>query len=203
MSAFRRVLPLVTVVACGLAACSSGDRPGNATTGPGATSITPPAPVTTTAPAIGPGVFGPGCDSLRGRLAAMADLPVVRAAAASFVLGEWVEAVEAAHVADPLDGAPAVTVFAPVDAAFEAAGPAARQVNALDYHVLDQRYDAAGLQRAGGVRTRDGGAGPLAFGGSGGQLTVNGVPVLCGNIPAKNATLFVIGTVLTPGTNAR
>jgi hypothetical protein len=201
MSAFRRVFPLATAFA--LAACSNGDHAGDATTGPGATSITPPAPVTTTAPFAGPGVFGPGCDRLRGRLAAMAGLPVVRAAAASSVLGEWVEAVEAAHVADPLDGAPAVTVFAPVDAAFEAAGPSARRVPVLDYHVLGERLDAAGLQRAGGAETRDSGGGPLAFDGSGEHLAVNGVPVLCGNIPTKNATLFVISAVLTPGTTAR
>ncbi|HET6707719.1 fasciclin domain-containing protein [Amycolatopsis sp.] len=201
MSAFRRVFPLAASLVL-LAACDNGIHAGDATTGPGATSVTPPAPVTTTAPAIGPGVFGPGCDSLRGRLAAMADLPVVRAAAVSFVLGEWVEAVEAAHVADPLDGARALTVFAPVDAAFDAAGPSARRVSVLDYHVLGQRLDAAGLQRAGGVRTRDGGGGPLAFDGSETSLTVNGVPVLCGNIPTKNATLFVIGKVLTPGTIA-
>ncbi|MGH3822758.1 MAG: fasciclin domain-containing protein, partial [Pseudonocardiaceae bacterium] len=28
--------------------------------------------------------------------------------------------------------------------------------------------------------------------------TVNGAPVLCGNIPTKNATVFVIGQVLSP-----
>ncbi|MEU0530277.1 fasciclin domain-containing protein [Amycolatopsis tolypomycina] len=199
MSPFRRVVPLAASLAL-LAGCDNGIHAGDATTGPGATSVTPPAPVTTTAPVAGPGVFGPGCDQLRGRLAAMADLPVVRAAAASAVLGEWVEAVEAAHAADPLDGARALTVFAPVDAAFAAAGPSARRVSVLDYHVLDQRLDAAGLQRAGGARTRDGGGGPLAFDGSGERLAVNGVPVLCGNIPTKNATLFVIGQVLTPGT---
>lgn len=202
MSAFRRVFPLAASLVL-LTACDNGIRAGDATTGPGATSVTPPAPATTTAPPLGPGVFGPGCDRLRGSLAAMADLPVVRAAAASPVLGEWVEAVEAAHVADPLDGAPALTVFAPVDAAFAAAGPSARHVSVLDYHVLDQRLDAAGLHRAGGARTRDSGGGPLGFGGSGAGLTVNGVPVLCGNIPTKNATLFVIGSVLTPGTNPR
>jgi len=200
MSAFRRVFPLAAAFV--LAACSNGVEAGDATTGPGATSVTPPAPATTTAPAIGPGVFGPGCDRLRGSLAAMAELTVVRAAAASRALGAWVEAVEAAHVADPLDGARALTVFAPADAAFEAAGPSARRVAVLDYHVLDQRLDAAGLQRAGGARTRDSGGGPLAFDGSETSLTVNGVPVLCGNIRTKNATLFVIGKVLTPGTIA-
>jgi uncharacterized surface protein with fasciclin (FAS1) repeats len=32
-------------------------------------------------------------------------------------------------------------------------------------------------------------------------MTVNGAKILCGNIPTKNATVFVIDQVLTPGTN--
>ncbi|OXM71519.1 fasciclin domain-containing protein [Amycolatopsis vastitatis] len=202
MSRISRCAGLCAAAALALSACSNGDHAGAATTGPGATSITPPAPVTTTAAATGPGVFGPGCDGFRGRLAAMAGLPVVRAAAASGLLGGWVEAVGAANLADPFDAAPDVTVFAPVDEAFAAAGLSARRVPVLNYHVLYQRFDAAGLERAGGAGTRDSGGGPLGFGGSGGTLTVNGVPVLCGNIPTKNATLFVIGKVLTPGTNS-
>jgi uncharacterized surface protein with fasciclin (FAS1) repeats len=30
---------------------------------------------------------------------------------------------------------------------------------------------------------------------------VNGAKILCGNIPTKNATVFVIDKGLTPGTN--
>lgn len=202
MSAFAGRAALFAAAAFALSACSNGDHAGDATTGPGATPITPPAPATATAAATGPGVFGPGCAGFHGSLAAMAGLPVVRAAAASGSLGDWVDAVKAANLADPFDSARGVTVFAPVDAAFAAAGPSARRVSVLDYHVLDRRYGAAGLERAGSVGTRDTGGGPLAFGRSGGNLTVNGVPVLCGNIPTKNATLFVIEQVLTPGTNA-
>jgi uncharacterized surface protein with fasciclin (FAS1) repeats len=32
----------------------------------------------------------------------------------------------------------------------------------------------------------------------GDNLTVNGAPVLCGNVPTENTTLFVIGNALTP-----
>lgn len=201
MSAFSRYAALFAVAAFTLSACDNGIHAADATTGPGATSITPPAPVTTTAAVTGSGLFGPGCAGFRGRLTAMAGLPVVRAAAASGVLGAWAGAVEAANLASPFDNATAMTVFAPVDAAFEAAGPAARRVATLNYHVLDQRYDAAGLERAGGTGTRDSGGGPLGLTGSGDHLTVNGVKVLCGNIPTKNATLFVLEKVLTPGTN--
>ena len=201
MSAFSRHAVLLAAAAFIVSACDNGIHAADATTGPGAASITPPAPVTTTAALTGPGLFGPGCDGFRGRLAAMAGLPVVRAAAASGVLGAWAGAVEAANLADPFDNATAMTVFAPVDAAFAAAGPSSRGVATLEYHVLDQRYDAAGLERAGGSGTLDSGGGPLGFTGSAGHLTVNGVQVLCGNIPTKNATLFVLGKVLTPGTN--
>jgi hypothetical protein len=201
MSRISRRAGLFAASALLLSACDNGIHAAGAATGPGAASITPPAPVTTTAAVTGPGLFGPACDRFRGSLPAMAGKPVVRAAAASGVLGDWVEAVGAANLADAFDSATAMTVFAPVDAAFEAAGPSARRVAALNYHVLYQRFDAAGLERAGGAGTRDSGGGPLGFAGSGEHLTVNGVPVLCGNIPTKNATLFVIEKVLTPGTN--
>ncbi len=32
-------------------------------------------------------------------------------------------------------------------------------------------------------------------------MTVNGTKILCGNIPTKNATVFVINKVLSPGTD--
>ncbi|MFZ0121559.1 MAG: fasciclin domain-containing protein, partial [Pseudonocardiaceae bacterium] len=37
----------------------------------------------------------------------------------------------------------------------------------------------------------------LTIGGTATAPTVNGAPVLCGNIPTKNATVFVIGQVLS------
>lgn len=37
-----------------------------------------------------------------------------------------------------------------------------------------------------------------AIPGSGGAVTVNGAPVLCGDVPTENATVLVIGEVLTP-----
>ncbi|MDQ4105425.1 MAG: fasciclin domain-containing protein, partial [Actinomycetota bacterium] len=38
----------------------------------------------------------------------------------------------------------------------------------------------------------------VTIGGTPEAHTVNGTPVLCGNIPTKNATVFVIGQVLSP-----
>jgi uncharacterized surface protein with fasciclin (FAS1) repeats len=40
--------------------------------------------------------------------------------------------------------------------------------------------------------------GKVTIGGTPSAPTVNGAQVLCGNIPTKNATVFVIGQVLTP-----
>jgi uncharacterized surface protein with fasciclin (FAS1) repeats len=49
---------------------------------------------------------------------------------------------------------------------------------------------------AGTVRTLSGR--DVTIAGSGDHLTVDGAPVLCVDIPTGNATVFVIGKVLTP-----
>ena len=51
------------------------------------------------------------------------------------------------------------------------------------------------------VDTLNTAGGPVKIEGSGDTMTINGAKVLCGNIPTKNATVFVIDKVLTPGTN--
>ncbi|HZA16534.1 MAG TPA: fasciclin domain-containing protein, partial [Pseudonocardiaceae bacterium] len=66
----------------------------------------------------------------------------------------------------------------------------------LKYHVVPQRYDAAGLVQAGRVDTLQGGQVTIA--GTAAAPTINGAQVLCGNIPTENATVFVIGQVLSP-----
>jgi uncharacterized surface protein with fasciclin (FAS1) repeats len=105
-------------------------------------------------------------------------------------------------------------VFAPADPAFadlEAKNPGitkqlttdpnvasadSKLSTILKYHVVGQRYDAAGLVQAGTVETLQGNKVTIA--GTPAAPTVNGTPVLCGNIPTKNATVFVIGQVLSP-----
>jgi uncharacterized surface protein with fasciclin (FAS1) repeats len=156
-------------------------------------------------------VFGPGCSQVpqdasnKGSLQGMAEDPVATAASNNPLLTKLVAAVKAANLADTLNSQEAITVFAPADPAFaelgdakfqELAGNPAALTPILQYHVVPMRYDAKGLEAAKTVKTLAGG--DVTIAGSGDNLTVNGAPVLCGNIPTKNATVFVIGKVLTP-----
>ncbi|WP_285746141.1 fasciclin domain-containing protein [Lentzea sp. NBRC 105346] len=156
-------------------------------------------------------VFGPGCAGVpqdpadKGSLQGMAMDPVATAASNNPLLTKLVAAVKATNLVDTLNSQEAITVFAPADPAFAALGDAkfaelagnpAQLTPILQYHVVGKRYDAKGLEQAGTVKALNGGE--LKIAGSGDNLTVNGAPVLCGNIPTKNATVFVIGKVLTP-----
>ncbi len=90
----------------------------------------------------------------------------------------------------------AVTVFAPADAALGGADPEP----ILRHHVIGKRFDAKGLAVAGSVSSLDGAGGPVKIEGFGENMTIDGAKILCGNVPAGNATIFVIDRVLKPKT---
>ena len=208
----RKTLAGVFAIAiAGLTACSGMDQASTSTNTP--TS----APTTTTSESMANGmtttsdVFGPGCAQVpqdaanKGSLQGMAEDPVATAASNNPLLTKLVAAVKAANLVDTLNSQEAITVFAPADPAFaelgdakfqELAGNPAALTPILQYHVVPARYDAKGLEAAKTVKTLAGK--DVTVAGSGDNLTVNGAPVLCGNIPTKNATVFVIGKVLTP-----
>jgi uncharacterized surface protein with fasciclin (FAS1) repeats len=210
---------LAAAAMLGLTACNPSDQPSNGT-GPGTSSITPPPPLmpSSSAPTNVPGVttasdvFGPACGQLPkggapGSLDAMGPQSVATAASTNPLLTKLVQAVQAANLADALNSSASVTVFAPSNDAFAALGEAKfndlaskpDQLTAvLKNHVLPMRFDAKGLEAAKTAQTLGGGT--LTFSGSGDTLTVNGAHILCGNIPTKNATVFVIDKVLLPGT---
>ncbi|WP_275293644.1 fasciclin domain-containing protein [Amycolatopsis sp. La24] len=160
-------------------------------------------------------VFGPACSKLPqgsapGSLDSMGPQPVASAASTNPLLTKLVAAVKATNLVDTLNSQQAITVFAPADPAFNALGDAKFKELAanpnqlapiLQYHVVGKRYDAKGLEQAGTVTSLNTAGGPLKIEGSGENMTVNGAKILCGNIPTKNATVFVIDKVLTPGTN--
>ncbi|MGH3889863.1 MAG: fasciclin domain-containing protein [Pseudonocardiaceae bacterium] len=203
-------------------ACASAEEPATGTEAPPAADA--PAETTTEAAPSGSGVtqisdiFGPACSQVptsgEGSAQGMVDDPVATAASNNPLLKTLVTAVTAAKLGDTLNSAEAITVFAPADPAFadlETKNPGITQelttdpnvasadsklANILKYHVVGQRYDAAGLVQAGSVDTLQGGKVTIA--GTAAAPTVNGAQVLCGNIPTKNATVFVIGQVLTP-----
>jgi uncharacterized surface protein with fasciclin (FAS1) repeats len=204
-------------------ACSSSQAPatGGQASAPASESSAPSSE--TTAPSNGGGVtkttdiFGPACDQVPkegpGSAAGMVDAPVATAASNNPLLTTLTKAVTAANLGDTLNSAPALTVFAPADPAFQAleaqhpgilkelttapdvASPNSKLAKILTYHVVGKRYDAAGIVQAGELDSLEGAK--IKIGGTAAAPTVNGAPVLCGNIPTKNATVFVIGQVLS------
>ncbi|WP_033296371.1 fasciclin domain-containing protein [Amycolatopsis jejuensis] len=211
---------LTAAAALALTACSSNDQ---ASSESGSSSSAPmpssSAPASSSASSDGmttnADVFGPACSKLPqgnapGSLDSMGPQPVASAASTNPLLTKLVAAVKATNLVDTLNSQAAITVFAPADAAFDALGDAkfnelaknpSQLAPILQYHVLGKRYDAKGLAAAGNVTSLNTAGGPLKIEGTGDNMTVNGAKILCGNIPTKNATVFVIDKVLTPGTN--
>ncbi|WP_037320191.1 fasciclin domain-containing protein [Amycolatopsis orientalis] len=210
------------VAALALAACSSNDSAssGSSSSAPApAPSSSMSAPMSSAASGDGvttnADVFGPACSKLPqgsepGSLDSMGPQPVASAASTNPLLTKLVAAVKATNLVDTLNSQQAITVFAPADPAFAALGDAKFNELAgkpdqlapiLQYHVVGKRYDAKGLESAKSVESLNTAGGPVKIEGSGENMTVNGAKVLCGNIPTKNATVFVIDKVLTPGTN--
>ncbi|MFD9890731.1 fasciclin domain-containing protein [Amycolatopsis sp. NPDC059027] len=198
-----------------VAACGGG----SASPGSGSSAPAPSNPASAPAAAAGvttnADVFGPACSQLPqgnapGSLDSMGPMPVASAASTNPLLTKLVAAVKATNLVDTLNSQQAITVFAPADPAFAALGDAKFKELAaspdklapiLQYHVSGKRYDAKGLAAAGSVTSLDSTGGPLKIEGSGETMTVNGAKILCGNIPTRNATVFVIDKVLAPGTN--
>ena len=216
------VLGAMTVLAVALAGCSAPEAP----SAPAPTSA-PDAAAPTSGPAKADDgvttvddVFGPGCSALPqgnapGSAAAMAGLPVAAAVGANPSLTTLARAIAAVPgLAETLNAQQEITLFAPSDAAFDATRAALGEeaYNALlddpqqlstllSYHVVARRFDAAGLVRAGTTTELTGGE--VTIGGTPGAPTLTGgdgtrATVLCGDLPTKNATVFLIDKVLRP-----
>ncbi len=201
-------------------ACSSGQGP--ATGSQASAPATEPSGEATAPTGAGvtkiSDIFGPACSQVPkdgpGSAQGMVNDPVATAASHNPLLTTLTKAVTAANLVDTLNNAPALTVFAPADPAFQAleaqhpgiltqlttaadvASPNSKLSKILTYHVVGTRYDAAGIVAAGTLDSLEGGK--VTIGGTAAAPTVNGAQVLCGNIPTKNATVFVIGQVLSP-----
>src|SRR6202034_1026069 len=153
--------------------------------------------------------FGPGCASVpksgAGSFTGMATAPVATAASANPALSTLVTAVKQAGLVDTLNSAAGITVFAPDNAAF-AKIPAsslksvladkAELTKILTYHVVAGRVTPAELASGKTLKTLEGGTVPPAMMGT--TYTVNGTPVVCGNVQTANATVYIIGSVLMP-----
>jgi len=189
---------LLALSACGSSTnTSSNDAPAT------------PSPATSSPAAAAAGdPFGPACAGVPasgpGSLAAIANEPVATAASQNPELSTLVTAVTKAGLVDTLNNAQALTVFAPTNAAFAkipadtlAKVLADKQAltNILTYHVVQQRQGPTDLD-AGTLTTLQGGA--IRTAKSGDTYTANDARVVCGNVQTRNATVYLIDTVLMP-----
>ncbi len=155
---------------------------------------------------------GPACDQIPadgdGSSEGMADDPVATAASNNPLLSTLVTAVGEADLVDTLNNAEALTVFAPINSAFEAipadtldAVLADQELltSILTTHVAEGQMDAAALGEAGTVTSLAGGE--LEFDAE--AMTVTSpdgttANVVCGNVATANATVHLIDAVLMP-----
>ena len=152
--------------------------------------------------------FGPGCASVpqsgAGSFIGMSAAPVATAASANPLLSTLVTAVKKADLVDTLNSAQGITVFAPDNSAFAKSGGHAGKVLAdkselamiLTYDVAAGRITPAQLASGKPIKTLEGGTITPAKMGS--TYEVNNVPVVCRNVQTANATVYIIGSVLTP-----
>jgi len=201
-------------LAAGITACSSSknDNGGSTSTAPVSqpSSAASSTPTPTSSSATASTLFGPGCASLGmsdAALAPAAAVPVGTVAANVPFLSSVVTAANAAGLTATLNAAPALTVFAPVDDAFKKEPAAQVQalltdpkmkpvlVATLRYHVLEGKVAKDAL--VGKHKTMQGT--DITITGSGDDYVVNGkAKIICGGIQTKNATVYLIDTVLHP-----
>jgi uncharacterized surface protein with fasciclin (FAS1) repeats len=198
----------------GLAACGDDADSGSSASDDTSSSAAAPADDTTAEPAMddaGADVFGPACDAVpkdgKGSFNGMVTDPVATAASNNPLLTTLVAAVTAVPgLADTLNAAPALTVFAPTNDAFGKI--AEKDLNAvladqatlsaiLSHHVVGEQVGPD--QLAGEHETLNGDMITIE-GDADAGFTVDGAAanVICGNIPTKNATVYVIDSVLMP-----
>jgi uncharacterized surface protein with fasciclin (FAS1) repeats len=195
-------------IAVGAAACgSSGSGPAASST---PKTSAPAAASSSAGTASAP--FGPGCSAVpasgAGSFTGMSTAPVATAASANPALSTLVAAVKAAGLADTLNSASNITVFAPDNAAFAKIPAAtlkavlankAELTKILTYHVTSGRLTPAQLATGTPVKTLEGSTVTPAKMGS--TYEVNKSQVVCGNVQTSNATVYIISTVMMPPTS--
>ncbi|WP_159618414.1 fasciclin domain-containing protein [Arthrobacter zhaoguopingii] len=217
------VLGLAAVSVLGLSACGGGEAASESAPSAesmeteAAESMAPEATEEASGEAMDPAanLVGPGCADYAaevpdgaGSVEGMALDPVAVAASNNPILTQLTAAVSGelnpdVNLVDTLNG-DEFTVFAPVDEAFEALP--AETVEALKtdkdlltgiltYHVVPGRMLPADLE--GTTQTTVQG-GDVEITGSGDELMVNGMNVICGGVQTANATVYLIDGVLTP-----
>lgn len=179
---------LAVMLCVSLAGCSSVAAGTSLPAAPPAPRATPPT--------------GDGCSQISDNLDSMAAKPVASAIASNFNLSVLGGTLERTGLATSLNQAPALTVFAPTNAAF-ADMPSARfdavwdnpntLARTLKEHVVSGRLPPE--QLPGTHRTL--GGGEVTVENREGALIIDGnVRVTCANVQAVNAVLYVVDAVL-------
>lgn len=131
--------------------------------------------------------------------------PVVATIAAQAELSTLSRLIESAGLAATLDAAPAVTIFAPSDAAFAAvpkaqldklAADKAELARVLGFHVVPGASVAAADVKPGNVKTQIGANLPLSKAGD--IVTVDEAMVIRADVRATNGVVHVVDRVLMP-----
>ena len=202
------IAALALLMGGGLAACGSEDTSSGSDSG-SKTSESTESTESTEAAEAGAETFGEGCKLIpadgAGSFNGMSTAPVASAASANPLLKTLVAAVGQAKLVDTLNGADALTVFAPTDDAFKKIPKAdmdavmadkATLTKVLTHHVVAGQLGPDEI--AGEHKTLAGDT--VTVKGSDEKFTVGkeNAKVLCGNIPTANATVYVVDTVLMP-----
>ncbi|MFD5448081.1 fasciclin domain-containing protein [Streptomyces sp. NPDC003470] len=166
----------------------------------------------TASPAPSEQPFGAGCSMLpqsgNGSAAQMAHENITTAVANNPNLSMLADAIKKTDLANTLHGLKDSTVFVPTNDAFNKLGAAKRDAllndsaqlkRVLTYHVVEHKKITKAQLPHGTFTTLEGST--LTTTGSGDSFKVNGsVPIACGNIPTKNATVYIVDGVLVPPT---
>ncbi|MDR7165700.1 putative surface protein with fasciclin (FAS1) repeats [Pseudarthrobacter oxydans] len=205
---------LLSLTACGGSGTASGSSAPAAA--PSASSEAPSPSASSSSAAMDPAanLVGPGCagyaeqvPSGAGSVEGMALDPVAVAASNNPILTTLTAAVSGklnpkVDLVDTLNGGE-FTVFAPVDDAFAKIDAATIETlktddallsKILTYHVVPGQITPDKI--AGTRATVQGGSVTVA--GSGDQLKVDDANVICGGVQTKNATVYLIDSVLMP-----
>ncbi|GAB4052157.1 fasciclin domain-containing protein [Catellatospora paridis] len=208
----RKLTALAAVAAFSLSLALSAC--GSETVAPAAVPTALPTTVPTALPSMPAGTaggeFGPACASIPtdpanpGSLEMMAQQPVATAAAANPQLSTLVAAIQAGDLADTLNSAEAVTVFAPTNEAFAKIPKADLDKvladkdmlkKILTYHVVSGKTAPDAL--AGTHKTLEGA--DVTVTGSGTEFKVNDTAmIVCGNIQTRNGVVYLVDSVLMP-----
>ncbi len=210
----RKLAALVFPFALIVAACGNDDNgAADDTTDPVETTAPADDTAETTAPADdmnGEAAMpeGPACAAVPedgdGSFDGMAEDPVATAASNNPELSTLVEAVDAAGLVDTLNSEEALTVFAPINSAFEEIPE--EDLNALledpegladilTLHVIPERIEPEDL--SGSYETLNGEE--ITIEGEAPEFDVNGqATVGCSGVQTANATVYLIDSVLMP-----